>query len=231
MLHWLAHTAHCTTIRLPVGYFTLGPGFCVNTPFSPHVSQVYVNAWSAVKNVVARCREYEIGVLLDFHALPGGANSESHSGTSSGKASLWKNRSNLELALRCLCYMAQETVSGSMDGVVGIQVCNEAQWDAPGMYKYYDLVIAKIAEVDPSLPIYISDAWDLVTAIRYAMGKNSVKTLLSNPVIVDTHRYYTFSEKDTSRSPQELIAQIPTELSEIAGTKGNVFEKKGWRKP
>jgi aryl-phospho-beta-D-glucosidase BglC (GH1 family) len=227
MLYWLAHTACSTTIRLPVGYFTLGAEFCVGTPFAPDVAKVYVNAWAAVKKLVGRCLEYGIGVLLDFHALPGGANGEAHSGTGSGEAELWKSRADLEMAVRCLCFMAKEISDGGMDGVVGVQVCNEAQWEALGLYKFYDMVISKMAEADPTLPIYISDAWNLDTAIRYAIGKNGVKGRLSNPVIVDTHRYYTFAEKDISRSPQEIIAQIPRELSEMAALQENVFEKKG----
>ena len=219
------NSAHCTTIRLPIGYFTLGAAFCVGTPFTAQLAQVYVNAWAAVKELVARCLEYGIGVLLDLHALPGGANGEAHSGTSSGKAELWNKRFNLDLAVRCLCFMAQE--AASMEGVVGLQVCNEAMWDAPGLYKFYDRVIERISELNPTLPIYISDSWNLERAVRYAIGKNGVKTRSSNPVVVDTHRYYTFAEKDTSRAPKEIIAQISNELSELNGPRGNVFEHTG----
>src|SRR5256885_10032467 len=49
---------------------------------------------------------FRSGVLLDMHAAPGGANSDSHSGTSSGKAELWVSEFNLNLLTRCLCFVA-----------------------------------------------------------------------------------------------------------------------------
>ncbi len=226
-LRWLTETARCTTIRLPIGYFTLGPHFCTNTSFSMQPAQVYVNAWTAVKRLVSRCYAHGIGVLVDLHAAPGGANNESHSGTSSRKAELWGNKLNLDLTARCLCFMAQEVASGSLDGVIGVQICNEAHWDPPYMYKFYDTVIAQVSRIDPTLPIYISDGWDLGRALRYALKMNSVKGAESNPVIVDTHKYYTFAEKDTSRGPHEIIGQVSTELTELNTTSGNVFENRG----
>lgn len=191
------------------------------------MADVYVNAWAAVWKLVAKCQARGIGVLLDLHALPGGANAEMHSGTESGRAGLWGNKRNLDLAGRCLSYMARGVADGGMDGVVGIQVCNEAVWEAPGLYAFYDTVISRIAEVDLSLPVYVSDAWDLGRAMRYAAQKNSVKGWPKNPVVVDTHRYYTFAEKDRERSPWEIIKQIPGELAEIGKLSGNVFDLKG----
>ena len=161
-----------------------------------------------------------------MHAAPGGANGENHSGTSMGKAQLWGNTFNLDLLIRCLCFMAQEVANG-MEGVTGIQIVNEAKWNSPGMYRLYDDALIKLAEIDPTLPIYISDAWDLGRALEYAQTKNSVKGKASNPVIVDTHKYYTFAEKHTSRSPQELIAEVSKELSQLNDSNDNVFENKG----
>lgn len=122
------------SIRLPVGYFTLGPAYCADTPFS-RVAQVYTNAWKAVKSLTARCATRGIGVLLDLHALPGGANNGDHSGTNSGKADLWKSGKNLDLAMRCLLFIAKE--ARSMDGVIGVQLLNEAEWDAKGRHRIH----------------------------------------------------------------------------------------------
>ena len=224
---WLATVANCTTIRLPFGYFTLGPAFCDKTPFAP-IANVYAIAWPSLKALVARCSSHGIGVLLDFHALPGGANAEIHSGTSSGKAQLWEQKFNLDLSLRCIERVAREATNGSMNNIVGLQLCNEAERDAPGMYKFYDAALARIAAVDADLPVYISDAWNLDKALGYALGKNSVSGgSKTNPVVVDTHCYYTFSEKDRSRSPQELVEQVTTDSMLLSEPAGNVFENKG----
>lgn len=216
---WLVNNARCNMIRLPIGYFTLGPSFCDNTPFSGDPAQVYVNGWSAVKTFVQRCFNHGIGVLIDLHAVPGGANGEIHSGTSSGRADLWGNAANLALAQRCHVFMAQEIAS--MDGVIGLQLCNEAESAAPGMYEWYDSVIGAINAVNDTLPIYLSDGWDLGPAITYIQRKNSQ---VSNAIIIDTHKYYTFSDFDRSQSPQQILGRLPGELGELTGKDGNVYD-------
>ncbi|EXJ95904.1 hypothetical protein A1O1_01029 [Capronia coronata CBS 617.96] len=242
-LHWLTHTAHCNHIRLPIGYFTLGPAFCTNTPFGLPVNstpsststtpaEVYVNAWTAVKELIRRCIAVGIGVLIDFHAVPGGANHETHSGTSTGRASLWGNSDNLALATRCLSFMATEVTRdpGLAAGVMGIQVCNESIIDPPGMYEWYNEVIQRMSAIDPTLPIYLSDGWDLGRAVRFTRAYNNTDTNTATghkcPVVVDCHKYWTFDEKDTSRSAGEIIEQIKTqELHELEDPNltGDVF--------
>lgn len=182
-LDWLIDVAKCTTIRLPIGYFTLGPPYCEGTPFK-HVAGVYQNAWPAVKQLVQRCHQRGIGVLIDLHGLPGGANPQDHSGTNSGKAELWGSRSNRDLATRCLCFIAQQ--ARSMEGVAGIQIINEAEWNAKGMYDWYDHVLGELSSIDPSMPVYISDAWDLNRAAGWSQGKNSLRAGQANPVVSST---------------------------------------------
>jgi aryl-phospho-beta-D-glucosidase BglC (GH1 family) len=122
-LDWLRDHGKCTTIRLPIGYFTLGPPYCEDNAFRK-VAPVYQNAWAAVKQLVQRCHQRGIGTLIDLHGLPGGANPQDHSGTNSGKAELWSSRSNKDLAIRCLSFITQQ--ARNMEGVAGLQVINEA---------------------------------------------------------------------------------------------------------
>ncbi len=164
-----------------------------------------------------------IGTLLDLHALPGGANKDDHGGTSSGKAEFWGNRTNLALATRCLTYVAEEVHQGKVQGCIGIQVCNEAAWGAEGMYEWYTEVVRSIAKIDITTPLFISDASDLNTALSWAANANASDTGL-NPVIVDTHKYFTFSEEDRAQSAQQIISRIPTELGEVRAKSGSVVD-------
>ena len=77
---YLVH-AGCTSVRLPIGHFTVGPGFCQGTPFGSDITGVYQNAWDAVKKLCTRLHNAGIGTLIDLHALPYGANNDSHVGT------------------------------------------------------------------------------------------------------------------------------------------------------
>jgi hypothetical protein len=221
---WLVKEARCTSIRLPIGFFTLGPEWCKGTAFD-RVAEVYANAWGAVREFVGRARGWGIGTLIDFHGLPGGANKEEHSGTTSGKAELWGNGRNLEMGKEALGWIAREVRHGGLDGVVGIQVVNESVWDAKGMYSWYENVIGEIGGVDESIPVYISDAWDLERALEWVNGRHAFSGLPKNLVVVDTHRYFTFAEKYRSQSPQEIIGMIGGQFGELDGKEGAIGEK------
>ncbi|EOD51450.1 putative glucan -beta-glucosidase protein [Neofusicoccum parvum UCRNP2] len=126
------------TLRLPIGYFTLGPAFCASTPFEPY-GPVYANAWASVASLAARARARGIGILLDFHGLPGGANDCEHSGTNSGRADHWRSPRCRDQSTRCLAWIAEQ-VAGATEGlreaVVGLQLVNEAKWEAEGLYEW-----------------------------------------------------------------------------------------------
>ncbi|KAH0542907.1 hypothetical protein FGG08_002767 [Glutinoglossum americanum] len=238
---WLVNSAHCilnlflmllrgapgkmvdsragTTIRLPIGYFNLGPAYCSGTPFDGQPALVYADAWAIIKTFVSKTQSHGIGVLIDLHALPGGANGSAHSGTPSSQAALWDNPANLALSQKCLMFIAE-----LKDGVVGLELCNEAVTNAPGMYGWYDSVITAVGQFNPSLPIYIPDAWNLPSGISYTDSEGSLKTGSANPVIIDTHKYYCFSERDKQQSPQQIIARIAKELGELDGHDGSVVD-------
>ncbi|TLD39379.1 glycoside hydrolase family protein [Venturia nashicola] len=222
---WLANKARVTSIRLPIGYFTLGPDYCNGTPFEPYAT-VYRNAWNSVRALVATARFHGIGVLIDYHALPGGANPGDHSGTNSGAAELWNNVPNLVLAQRCLEFLAKEISGGSVVDAIGLEIINEAEWGAPGMYEWYDKMIAAISAIDCSIPLYISDAWDLTRAISYVRTRNKAtveRSQASCPVAIDTHLYFCFVNDD--KSPQQIIASIPEQLNQLNGQDGSVVDR------
>jgi len=222
-LKWLVYEAKCTSIRLPIGYFTLGRHFCFGTPFED-VAKIYKRIWAAVQNLVQRAAEAGIGVLLDLHALPGAANRDAHSGTDSGHAGLWEHgpagRKYRELATEAVIWVVRE--ASHMKGVLGVQIVNEAVYGAYGLHEWYDDVLEAVGRIDPTVPIYISDAWDLDGTLQWLEGRKSIK---ANPVVVDTHVYHTFSEADRMKMPEQIISDIPSELSEIDRHAGSVVDR------
>lgn len=222
-IQWLINHAKCTSIRLPIGYYDLpDQDFTRGTPFEPY-SKVYENAWYSIKVLIQRLRAHSIGVLVDLHALPGGANSQEHSGTNSGRAELWNSPSNRALGVRCCQFLAHESTAGAE--LAGIQVVNEAEWDAPGMYEWYDECIAAISAIDHSIPILISDGWNLQKAIEYSLRKNSINNDRQAPVVVDTHYYWAFTDDDKKKSPQEITDECGTKLSPLDGKEGSVVDR------
>jgi aryl-phospho-beta-D-glucosidase BglC (GH1 family) len=217
---WLVEEASCNGLRIPIGFFTLGTEWCVGTDFEK-VGEVYKDSWKFVRELAERAREWELGVLIDFHAVYGGANADAHSGTSTGQTGLWGSKGNLERTTKALGWIARE-LRGS-ENLVGVQVVNEACFGVRGMWKWYEGVIEEIGTVDEKIPVYISDGWDLKRALEWCdkrRGKGK-----RNPVVVDTHKYYTFSARDRSQSPQEIIARIPEELIELDGKEGSLADR------
>lgn len=226
-LDWLRDVGKINSVRLPIGYFTLGPAWCKGTDFEK-VGAVYEHAWEAVKALVRRCWDRGIGVLIDVHGLPGSANGQDHSGTDVKKAKFWSSSKNRALATKVMSFIAGE--ARGMPGVLGLQVVNESEHSAEGMYEWYDEVLRAVAAVDPSLPIYVSDAWELEKALGWSMGKNSCRPTHSssaNPVVVDTHLYWAFTPEDHAKSPQQIATEVHTKLGELDGRAGDVFGRGG----
>lgn len=172
-------------------------------------------------------------MLIDLHALPGGANGGEHSGTNSSKAHFWGNKKHLELATRCLTYIATEIRDLILDNVVGIQLCNEAEYNAKGMYDWYTAVHKSLAQIDATIPLYISDAWDLGRALAWTKDANKILSGASssayankNPIIIDTHLYWCFSDTDKQKTPSQIIDQaVPSALTALTrpGTTGEAL--------
>ena len=206
-----------------MGYFTLGPQFTKGTPFEGPISSVYVNAWEAVLRLCERIYAVGIGVLLDFHSLPGGANDQDHSGTSSGKAELWGNPWYLELAKRGVVFMAGEVKRGTVRGCAGIQICNEACWGAQGMWEWYDDVVRAVGQVDFGLPLYVSDGWDLRRGLEWCARIN--REGLGCPIGVAVPKYFCFTDADKNESPNQVIQRVGSEMGDVLAGSGNVVEK------
>lgn len=181
-----------------------------------------MNAWAIFKNLVQRCHARNIGVIIDLHGQPGGANAQEHSGTNSGKIEFWNSKTNRQIAIRCLCFIAGQT--RTMEGIAGIQIVNEAEYNAKSMYDWYDDVLGEFKRIDLNIPIYISDAWDLGRALTWSQKKNSFQNQSVNPVIVDTHIYWCFSDQDKSRSPQQIVEETKHKLSGLDGKDGSIFD-------
>lgn len=145
-----------------------------------------------------------------MHALPGGANTSPHSGTSSKEENLWSSATARQQATNCILFIAREAASNATfaNGIVGIQIVNEAKYQAKGMFEWYDSVISEIGKVENSIPVYVSDAWDLGPTLKWAQKRRKGR----NPVVVDTHKYFCFGGPNVGKSPLEIIDDKVPEL-------------------
>lgn len=221
-IDWLVNQGKATTVRLPIGYYDLpGREFTHGTPFEPY-AYVYSGAWHSIRTLISRLHARSVGVLVDLHALPGGANSQEHSGTNSGRAEFWNSPPNRALGIRCAQFIANEAQNG-LD-IAGIQLVNEAEWEAKDMYQWYDEAVTHISAIDPTIPVIISDGWNFEKAMSYSLSKNTIDQY-STPVVVDTHYYWAFTDDDKSKNPQRIIEEVDTKLAQLDGKEGSVHDK------
>lgn len=120
------------TVRLPIGYWSLGPDYCHDTPFDP-VSDVYRNAWSRVIRAINLAANYKIGVLVDLHGAVGSQNGQPHSGISDGETNLFDSQLNVEKTVNVLTSLVEQLAN--VTNVVGIQMLNEPQ-NVPGLENF-----------------------------------------------------------------------------------------------
>lgn len=112
------------TVRLPIGYWTLGPDFVQGTPYE-NVSSVYQNSWSRVVRTINMAAQAGIGVLVDLHGAPGSQNGQQHSGISDGQTNLFDNPWYINKTMDVLSFLIGQL--GYVTNVVGIEILNEPQ--------------------------------------------------------------------------------------------------------
>lgn len=128
------------TVRLPIGYWNLGPSFCQDTPFSK-VADVYQHSWPRIVRAINMAAKSDIGVLVDLHGAVGSQNGQPHSGISDGEINLFGSQSNIEQTTHVLEYLMQQLVN--VTNVVGIQILNEPQ-NVPELANFCTLVCASL---------------------------------------------------------------------------------------
>jgi glucan 1,3-beta-glucosidase len=120
------------TVRLPIGYWNLGPQFMQGTAFE-WVSQVYQNSWFRVVRAINQAGRAGLGVIVDLHGAVGSQNGQQHSGVSDGKTGLFSDPGNMDKTIAVLTFLTQQLAP--VNNVVGIQVLNEPVYD-PGLENF-----------------------------------------------------------------------------------------------
>lgn len=214
-----------TAVRVPIGYWMVDGGrFSDNTEFEG-TEKVYKNAWSIFKEVVLKkAEQYDIGVLVDLHGLPGGANEADHSGTCNGEAKLWESSKCQVQSFETLRFLANDLKNH--DNVVGLQILNEAPHEAhddDAQKTFYLKAAHEIREINSELPLAISDGWDVSRWVEVVKGiEEEMSTergeVCSLGVLIDTHVYRCFSDDDKSKRPSEIINNIESAIPDTGNT-------------
>ncbi|KAF8308871.1 glycoside hydrolase [Clavulina sp. PMI_390] len=201
------------TVRLPIGFWSLGPSFMQGTPFED-VAQVYMNSWPRVLQAIKTAELYGIGVLVDLHGAPGSQNGQSHSGTSDGVVGLFKNESYMNKTIDVLAYLTEQLTC--VNNVVGIQILNEPVNDPilPSFYNRTLDVLRSVNNKSASFPFYIHDAFNLGQYSAFVANRDDF-------LVEDHHSYFVYTASDTTESAQGHTNDVNTTIAKQLTTASN----------
>ncbi|EPY53931.1 glucan 1,3-beta-glucosidase Exg3 [Schizosaccharomyces cryophilus OY26] len=216
------------TVRIPIGYWTLGQSqFLQGTPFQQYAG-VYQNSLNILCEKIRDASTKSIGVLVDFHGVYGQANGGSHSGTSSGKVEFFSNSQNQQRMVSALQYAV--SVLRNLENLVGIEVINEPEW---GQYNVLNSYYQNARKVIPSyLPTYIGDGWDKDHWVNWVNEHEN-----DGFYVVDHHSYFCFGGDLMNQSPKTITSKLnsgeeygKTKLSNlIVGEWSCVLTEESWQ--
>ena len=195
------------TVRLPIGYWNLGPEYCRDTNYD-QVSSVYQNSWPRVKRAINMAGKSGLGVLVDLHGAVGSQNGQGHSGISDGVTGLFQSQSNMDRTTNVLTFLMRELAPAT--NVAGIQILNEPM-DVPELIPFCKLgpslscssithrklderVITEMRGASPygsSFPLYLHDGFNLWKFSDFVHRRQDF-------VVQDYHSYYVFTPSDAS---------------------------------
>ncbi|KAL4253866.1 glycosyl hydrolase 5 (cellulase A) family protein [Abortiporus biennis] len=194
------------TVRLPIGYWNLGPDFVDGTPYSD-VGDVYQNCWSRIVRAINWANNNDIGVLVDLHGAPGSQNGQQHSGISDGQTNLFDNPENIQRAMDVLTFLTQQLVNVS--NVVGIQILNEPQ-NVDSLADFYTQAITTMRNSTPAaknFPLYLHDGFDLDRFSQFVAARTDF-------VVEDHHSYFVFTDQDMNESATDHTNDIEGGISQ-----------------
>lgn len=208
------------SVRIPIGYWNIDGGAYTKGTAFESVARVYKNSWTILKShFIEPAAEFGITVLVDVHAVPGGANPDAHSGENSGKAKFWTDQSNHDRLAEATKFIARDLKT--YENILGIQVVNEASTDDPskGQFKYYKKCLRAIREEDPTIPVVISDAWYANKFAEWVQDNQGSNGNLG--VVIDEHCYRMFTPEDQNKSAEEITRDLDNDFLTNIKNDGN----------
>lgn len=225
-----------TAVRIPIGFWIINDGaFTANTPFEKF-TEVYAGAWQALRDLISAADQRDIGVIVDLHALPGGANGDAHSGTNSGKSEFWLHQCHRNMMQGAIEWVTRALLR--YENIVGLEIINEPSYGEPKLREYYLETLERIRRISLDLPVIIGDGWDLpwcckiVKELNDQVSKDGVPRTVG--LIIDTHVYRAFSEEDKSTPADELVSRSRSSLPQnrdvdiMVGEYSCVLSEESW---
>jgi glucan 1,3-beta-glucosidase len=174
-------------VRLPVGYWAL------------EAPKPYVESSRFVDFALDQAHQNGLKLLLDLHGAPGSQNGWDHSGRS-GPINWPKDPQNIQETIRILESFSQKY--GNHPALLGIEMLNEPRDVVPLeiLQQFYQDAYARIRKhLAPDAAVVFHDSF------RPFAWKQFMQAPAFTNVILDTHLYQCFAEKDKTRTALEQL--------------------------
>ena len=174
-------------VRLPVGYWAL------------EAPKPFVESARFLDFALDQSHQNGLKLLLDLHGAPGSQNGWDHSGRS-GPINWPKDPQNIQETLRILETFSQKY--GNHPALLGIELLNEPRDVVPLeiLQQFYQDAYARIRKnLAPGVAVVFHDSF------RPFAWKQFMQEPAFTNVILDTHLYQCFNEKDKARTALEQL--------------------------
>ncbi len=184
-------------VRLPVGYWLF------------QKTDDFIDGEGYVKKAFTWAKKHRLGVVLDFHGLPGSQNGLDHSGQI-GRVRMYR-AGNYRQSLETLTYLCK--TYGSEPALIGFEVINEPKlrYCARRLMKYYDQAITVCERyLRPEVKVIVSDAFQPLRLARMLSKKK-----YSHRIVLDIHLYQVFSRSDANQSFHEHVVRVGGQWAQL----------------
>lgn len=171
------------SIRLPMHYNKLTDLSNTNTYFEKGFQQI--------DSLLSWCEKYELYLILDLHAAPGGQSDEPISDYNPAFPSLWESETNKEITIKLWRKLSERYADKEWIG--GYDLINEPKWElgddnAPLRQLYIDITNA-IREVDTNHIIFIEGNW-------FATEFTGLTPPWDDNMVYSFHKYWNVNTQD-----------------------------------
>ena len=169
------------SIRLPMHYNKL-------TDLS-NTDTYYESGFQMIDSLLSWCKKYNIYLILDLHAAPGGQSDEGISDYNPAYPSLWESEVNKQITVKLWRKIAERYANEEMIG--GYDLINEPKWElGPGnvpLRELYEQITAAIREVDTNHIIFVEGNW-------YATDFSGLSMPWDDDLVYSFHKYWNSND-------------------------------------
>ena len=155
----------------------------------------FEKGFETIDTLLAWCKKYELYLILDLHAAPGGQSDENISDYNPDYPSLWESEINKEITIKLWKKLAERYADEKWIG--GYDLLNEPKWDLGEdnipLRELYIEITKAIREVDTNHIIYIEGNW-------FATNFKGLTPAWDDNMVYSFHKYWNPNNKEAIQS-------------------------------